>query len=45
MRFGLLTVESVAFWLLDSLAKLDAARLRPILATFTMGYLALSANS
>jgi hypothetical protein len=40
-----LTVESVAFWLLGSLAKLDAARLRPILATFTVGYLALSVNS
>jgi hypothetical protein len=40
-----LTVEGVAFWLLGSLARHDAARLRPILATFTVGYLALSVNS
>jgi hypothetical protein len=40
-----LTVEGVAFWLLGSLARHDAARLRPILATFAIGYLALSVNS
>src|SRR5580692_3866969 len=40
-----LTVEGVAFWLLGSLARHDAARLRPILATFAVGYLALSVNS
>jgi fumarate reductase subunit C len=41
----LLTVEGVAFWLLGELAKRDAARLRPILAVFAVGYLALSVNS
>jgi hypothetical protein len=40
-----LTVEGIAFWLLGSLARHDAARLRPILATFAVGYLALSVNS
>jgi hypothetical protein len=40
-----LTVEGVAFWLLGSLAKRDAASLRPILATFAVGYLAFSLNS
>lgn len=40
-----LTVEGVAFWLLGSLAKRHAALLRPILATFAVGYLALSLNS
>jgi hypothetical protein len=40
-----LAVEGVAFWLLGSLAKRDATRLRPVLATFAAGYLALSANS
>ena len=40
-----LTVEGVAFWLLGSLARHDAARLRPILATSAVGYLALSVNS
>jgi hypothetical protein len=40
-----LTVEGTAFWLLGSLAKRDATQLRPILATFTVGYLALSVNS
>jgi hypothetical protein len=41
----LLTVEAVVFWLLGSLAKRDAARLRPILAVFLLGYLALAVNS
>jgi hypothetical protein len=40
-----LTVEGTAFWVLGSLAKRDAAQLRPILATFAVGYLALSVNS
>jgi len=40
-----LTMEGVALWLLGSLANRDAARLRPILATFAAGYLALSVNS
>jgi hypothetical protein len=34
-----LTVEAVVFWQLGSLAKTDASRLRPILATFLVGYL------
>jgi hypothetical protein len=44
MGFGLavsvfLTMEAVVFWQLSSLAKTDALRLRPILATFLVGYL------
>jgi hypothetical protein len=44
MGFGLvvsvfLTVEAVVFWQLGSLAKADALRLRPVLATFLIGYL------
>jgi hypothetical protein len=34
-----LAVEGVVFWQLGSLAKTDALRLRPILATFLVGYL------
>jgi hypothetical protein len=34
-----LTVEAVVFWQLGSLAKTDAVRLRPVLATFLVGYL------
>jgi len=41
----LLLAESIVFWQLSSLAKTGAARLRWILATFTIGYLALTANS
>jgi hypothetical protein len=40
-----LAIEAVVFWQLGSLAKVDAVRLRPILATFTIAYLALSVNS
>lgn len=40
-----LTIEAVVFWLLGSLAKADAARLRPILAVFMAGYLAFAVNS
>jgi hypothetical protein len=44
-----LTAEAVIFWQLGSLAKrtssLDARRLRPILATFLVGYAALAINS
>ena len=44
MGFGLvvsvfLTLEAVVFWQLGSLAKTDALRLRPVLATFLVGYL------
>ena len=34
-----LTLEAVVFWQLSSLAKTDALRLRPVLATFLVGYL------
>ena len=34
-----LTMEAVVFWQLGSLAKTDALRLRPVLATFLIGYL------
>jgi hypothetical protein len=40
-----LLVESVVFWQLGSLARTDAARLRPVLTTFLVGYLALAVNS
>ena len=40
-----LTAEAVAFWMLASLAKSEAARLRPILAVFMIGYLAFAVNS
>jgi hypothetical protein len=40
-----LTAEAVVFWQLGSLAQTDARRLRPILATFLVAYLALAANS
>jgi hypothetical protein len=44
MGFGLvvsvfLTMEAVVFWQLGSLAKADALRLRPVVATFLIGYL------
>src|SRR5258708_4254849 len=50
LGFGLgitifLTAEAVVFWLLGSLAKRDAARLRPILAVFMVGYVAFAVNS
>ena len=40
-----LTAEAVLFWQLGSLAKTDAGRLRPILATFLVAYAALAVNS
>jgi hypothetical protein len=44
MGFGLvvsvlLTMEAIVFWQLGSLAKIDARRLRPVVATFLVGYL------
>lgn len=33
-----LVVEAIVFWLLGSLAKTEAARLRPILLVFFLGY-------
>jgi len=41
----MMLVEAIVFWQLGSLAKGDASRLRPILATFLVGYLALAVNS
>src|SRR5438132_14350099 len=41
----LLTAEAVVFWQLGSLAKTDARRLRPIIATFLVAYAALAVNS
>jgi hypothetical protein len=40
-----LTVEAVVFWQLGSLAKTDALRLRPVMATFLIGYLGVAAVS
>ena len=40
-----LTAEAVVFWQLGKLAKTDALRLRPIVATFLLAYLALAVNS
>ena len=40
-----LTVDALVFWLLASLVKSDGARLRPIIAAFLAGYLALAVNS
>src|SRR5260370_40282998 len=40
-----LTVEAVVFWQLISLAKTDALRLRPVLATFLIGYLGVAVVS
>ena len=37
--------EAVVFWQLSSLAKTDPKRLRPILATFAIAYLAMAVNS
>jgi len=41
----MLLVEAVVFWMLASLAKTNAARLRPIMAAYLVGYLALAVNS
>lgn len=40
-----LTAEAIVFWQLGALAKTDAARLRPVLATFMLAYLVFAANS
>lgn len=40
-----LTAEAVIFWQLASLAKTDAVRLRPIIATLFSAYALLSVNS
>lgn len=40
-----LTVGAVIFWQLSSLARRDARRLSPIVATFSVAYITLAANS
>jgi hypothetical protein len=40
-----LIFEALVFWQLAGLAKTDASRLRPILGTFLVAYLALAVNS
>jgi hypothetical protein len=40
-----LTAEAILFWQLAWLAKTDAQRLRPIMATFLVAYTALAVNS
>jgi hypothetical protein len=40
-----LTSEAVLFWQLGTLAKTDARRLRPIVATFAVAYSVLAVNS
>jgi hypothetical protein len=40
-----LTAEGIIFWQLSSLARTQAHRLRPILATFLVAYLAFAVNS
>jgi hypothetical protein len=41
----LLTAEAIVFWQLGTLAKADGVRLRPIMATFLIAYLAFALNS
>jgi hypothetical protein len=40
-----LMAEAVLFWQLGSLTKTDARRLRPILSTFLVAYIAMAVNS
>ncbi len=40
-----LTAEAIVFWQLGTLVKRDAARLRPVIATFMVAYLVFAANS
>ena len=40
-----LTAEAVVFWQLASLAKTDAARLRPVIATFLFAYVVFAVDS
>jgi len=50
LGFGLaisifLLAEAIIFWQLGQMSKTDASRLRPLLLTFLMAYLALAVNS
>jgi hypothetical protein len=40
-----MTIEAIVFWQLGSLAKTHALRIRPMVATFALAYLALAVNS
>lgn len=40
-----LTIEAIVFWQLSALAKSNARQIRPVLATFLVGYLAMALNS
>ena len=40
-----LTAEAIVFWQLGTLAKTDAPRLRPVMATFLIAYLVFAVNS
>lgn len=40
-----LTAEAIVFWQLGTLARADAVRLRPIMATFLVAYLVFAVNS
>jgi len=40
-----LTAEAIVFWQLGALAKTDAVRLRPVIATFMLAYLVFAGNS
>jgi hypothetical protein len=40
-----LTMDAVVFWQLGSLVRTGGARLRPIMATFLVGYFAIAINS
>ena len=40
-----LAVEGILMWQLATLARTEARRLRPMMATFLVGYLALAVNS
>jgi hypothetical protein len=40
-----LTFEAIVFWQLSSLARTHVLRLRPVLATFAIAYLAAAVNS
>jgi len=40
-----LTMDALLMWLLSSMAKENAARLRPLVAVFALGYLAFAMNS
>ena len=40
-----MTVEAIVFWQLGALAKTHAPAIRPIVATFAVGYLVIAVNS